>query len=208
MIRTRNNNKEENEKEEPVESSVEASVEIIEAKPMSYKIYAKLEKNSNFVNSFYCSVRMIPAEDDICVIEKKLMHGPERDFFIYENDGLRAIEEFYRPSFWPEGEQGCPMFTIHKYKVVDGQLQETTREDKDKEALPMFYQYQISNHKHFLDNEWRWKNERYNAELLEIEAGLRKDTTQTKEEIMLLRKNAVEEINRYERLIEELKEEK
>ena len=208
MIRTRNDNKEDKTIEKSVEDSAETSVEIIEAKPISYKIYAKLEINSNLVNSFYCSSRSIPEKGDVCVVEKKLMYGPERDFFIYENDGLRAIEEFYKPSFWSEDEQSCPMFVIHKYKVVDGQLQETTIEEKDKESLPIFYQHKISRCKHFLDTEWRWKNERYNAELLEIDVGLRVKTTQTKEEIMLLRKNAVEQINYYESLIEQLKEEK
>lgn len=50
----------------------------------------------------------------------------------------------------------------------------------------------------YLNGEWSWKWERHNAELQEISLGLREKTTQTTEELILLRKNAVEEINKLE----------
>lgn len=53
----------------------------------------------------------------------------------------------------------------------------------------------IADLRDYLNNEWSWKWERYNAELIEIELGLRYVTTQTKEELITLRKNAVDEIN-------------
>ena len=145
MIRTRINSKTgivgNNTKAEEIEAPTELVEEI---RPETLKLYAKLEPNSNLVNSFYCSIFYPPAKKDICVIEKKFTHGAEREYFIHENNGLTPFEEVYKPTFWTDEDAGLPMFCIHKYKIVDGKLQETTIEDRDKESLPMFYNYKIS----------------------------------------------------------------
>ena len=130
--------------------------------------------------------------------------------FVYENDRLCPFDECYMPSYLSEEEKGpvFAMYVVHNYKIVDGRLVETSIEEKDEESRATYYTNKIMKLKNYLDTEWRWKNERYNAELLEIEAGIRDSTTQPKEDIMLLRKDAVDKINYYESLIEELKEEK
>ena len=56
----------------------------------------------------------------------------------------------------------------------------------------------IAELKEYLNITWRWKNERHNAELEEIKLGLRETTTQTTEELILDRKEKVDEINSLE----------
>ena len=74
----------------------------------------------------------------------------------------------------------------------------------ENELLKIKNERRISELRNYLNNVWSWQMERYNAEKVEIELGIREENNFTinLEELIISRKNVVDEINKLE---EELK---
>lgn len=77
-----------------------------------------------------------------------------------------------------------------KYTVSDEELLKEKQEQEKYSA-----ECEVRDLRRFLDTDWRWKFERLQAELYEIELGERKDLTISKEELIIKRKTVVARIN-------------
>ncbi len=87
-----------------------------------------------------------------------------------------------------------------KTAVVPDGFTEATENDVTEVRQKQVNMSEIRRLKTWLNTEWRWRQERFMWENVEISRGLRTQTTETEMQLLTERKNAVDRINSLENM--------
>lgn len=137
----------------------------------------------------------------------------KEDILITHYDEVQAVEEQFHYETIAEYPNGGK--DVRKVIDIEGVEYQPARDVEDNIFIYIPYtacelqkienERRIEELRNYLNNVWSWQMERYNAEVHEIKLGIRKENnfTISLENLIISRKDAVDEINQLE---EEIKE--